>query len=155
MLAEEIMYKINHATHQAVELHLTECSALFIPPLEYRTDISIYASKIEKLADTMEAWVKNDLVGLIAVYCNDLEGRQAYITSVSVKEQFAGKGVASKLLKMCIQHVKDAEFVKINLEVHEKNDQAIILYERHGFKPVGINNSIISMRYDINDEPRL
>lgn len=155
MPLKEITYKINHATHQDIVAHLTECSALFIPPLEHRTDINTYASKIENLADTIEAWVKDDLVGLIAVYCNDLDGRQAYITSVSVKEQFAGMGVASKLLKMCIQHVKEADFVKIDLDVHEKNDQAIILYEKRGFKPIMTNNSIISMRYDINDKSRL
>lgn len=155
MQLKEITYKINHATHQDIIAHLTECSALFIPPLEYRTDINTYASKIENLADTIEAWVKDVLIGLIAVYCNDLDSRQAYITSVSVKEQYAGMGIASTLLKMCIQHVKKAGFVKIDLDVHEKNDQAIILYEGRGFKPIRTNNSIINMRYDINDEPRL
>lgn len=151
MLLEEITYKINRATHQDIVAHLTECSALFIPPLEYRTNINTYASKIESLADTIEAWVKGDLVGLIAVYCNDLDSRQAYITSVSIKRQFGGMGIASELLKRCIQHVKEANFFGVNLEVHEKNEKAITLYKRHGFEAIGTNHRIVIMRYDIND----
>lgn len=155
MFLREVIYKVNHATHHDILLHLRECSDSFIPPLEYRADINTYASKIESLADTIEAWAKGDLIGLIAVYCNDLENRQAYITSVSIKKNFIGKGIASKLLKMCIKHVKDADFIEISLDVHEKNYQAIVLYERNGFKRIGMNNSIISMRCDVNDESRL
>lgn len=148
MTIKTITYKINFAKKRAILNHLRNCNASFVPPLNHKVDIDNYSQKIFNNADTFEAWNKNKLVGLVAVYCNEINKR-AFITNVSVLEKFNNMGVASKLLENCIKYIESKQFKEIALEVNMRSDKAKSLYKKLDFQEVELDNETILMRYKI------
>ncbi len=128
-----VEFCLNRASQSEIADHLLCCDSDFVPLLSDRVDISSYTHKITSNATRFEAWVGDALIGLVATYCNNRERRTAYITSVSVLREWAGGGVASRLLERCIGHLKELGFERIELEVDGENADAIRLYEKKGF----------------------
>lgn len=124
---------LNKAGAIQIAAHLRACDNMFVPPLSGRVDIDSYAKKIADKSIRFEGWVEGELVGLVAVYCNDGATPFAYITSVSVLPQWGGRGIASQLVECCIDHVRKVGVMQIELEVDEKNHAAGNLYKKHGF----------------------
>ena len=141
-----VVYKINKAKNKDVLEHLIDCNDLFIPPLNQGVEIKIYAQKISTKAETFEAWHKSKLIGLIAAYCNDTPNKRVYITNVSVMKNFSNKGIASKLLEMCIEHAKSIRFNEITLKVNSQSEDAKRLYKKYNFQETGMDGEFISMR---------
>ena len=128
-----IEYHVNKATESQIEEHLKLCEANFKPPLSDRVELQGYSKKIADKAVRFEAWEENVLIALIASYCNDNENRSAFITSVSVLKEMQGRGLASKLMKQCIKHIKSLGLEQVTLEVGNENANAIAFYEKHSF----------------------
>jgi ribosomal protein S18 acetylase RimI-like enzyme len=122
------------------------CQNQFIPPLSNTVNISEYSKKIKKLATTIEAWDKEILVGLIAVYCNDYSRKNAFITNVSVLPEYKGMGIATNLINSTIVFVKALKFENILLEVNKKNTNAIKLYKKCNFGIVSMSEDITKMK---------
>jgi ribosomal protein S18 acetylase RimI-like enzyme len=148
MTPNAIVYKINHAKRRDILNHLRSCNDSFVPPLNQKVDVDKYSRKIFENADTFEAWDKYELIGLVAVYSNDIQ-KKAFITNVSVAENFGNMGVASELLKMCIEYIKSKHFKEIVLEVNKRSKIAKKLYEKFNFQETGFDNDSILMRYEI------
>jgi ribosomal protein S18 acetylase RimI-like enzyme len=146
---QAIAYRINTATVERIALHLKDCEARFVPILSGRVDVNAYAAKIGGNAVRFEAWSDDVLVGLLAAYCNDRERRVAYITSVSVLEQWSGGGIATRLLQRCVEYVKLQRLRRISLEVAGGHASAIHLYEKYGFTAGETNGSMIKMNLDL------
>ncbi|PKM11094.1 MAG: GNAT family N-acetyltransferase [Gammaproteobacteria bacterium HGW-Gammaproteobacteria-3] len=132
-MKDSVEHCVNLATSAVIAKHLASCDSGFSQPLSQRVEIESYAQKIADKAVRFETWLGSTLIGLVAVYCNDDERRIAYITSVSVLEEWRGQGIASQLLKWCIRHVKELDLDHIELEVDRSNIDAIKLYEKMGF----------------------
>lgn len=120
-----------------ISSHLHCCDSTFKPTLSSRLDIDEYSKKILEHAKIFEAWVDDDLVGLVAVYCNSPEGAAAFITNVSVLPSWVGKGIATQLIGHCIFEVTQLGFKRIDLEVSKDNQAAIALYGKYGFTTTG------------------
>jgi len=129
----DIIYKIKTASISEIESHLIKCSRSFIPALETVINIDDYSLKLFKNAQTFEAWNKNEIIGLIAVYVNNFETLSAYISNVSVFIEYSGSGIAKELLNHCVVFCKNNGFVEIKLEVNKKNLRAIKFYEKNNF----------------------
>ena len=129
----ELVYQIKTATEADIAAHLTRCAAEFVPSLDQRVNIPVYAAKLAAKAVSFEAWQETLLAGLIACYFN-VETRQAYISSVSVNKELKGSGAALQLLQNCLQYAKQCGMTTIRLEVNKDNLRAINFYERNGFK---------------------
>ena len=140
-----VEYLSNKATAAEIVEHLSCCDTDFVPSLSGRVEIDDYANKIASKATRFEAWSGGMLVGLVAAYCNDHEKRIAYITSVSVLKAWTGKGIAAKLMKLCVEHAKASEMRQISLEVASDNTLAIKLYEQSGFVAGKANTSFVTM----------
>lgn len=123
----------NHATVDEVALHLRQCDHAFVPPLESRVDITVYAEKLVRQAVRFEAWSSNDLVGLVATYFNNKSELIAFVSSVSVLPSHQGLGIASSLLAQCLECAKTSGFRCLELEVDGSNLNAINLYLKMGF----------------------
>ena len=149
MTAAPIEYRVDTATAQQVALHLEQCDANFVPALSGRVDVHAYAAKICGNAVRFEAWSSDVLIGLLAAYCNDPERRVAYITSVSILADRAGEGIATRLLRRCIDYVKLQRLRRINLEVAGGHRSAIHLYEKSGFTVGETKGSMILMHLDL------
>jgi len=60
------------------------------------------------------------------------------IRNIAVRKEKRGQGIGTKLLACFIQEMKQkAEVTRIELEVSEKNEIAILLYQKQGFQMVG------------------
>lgn len=132
-MSTAVEYLLNKASEAEIANHLLLCDADFVPPLSGRVEITDYAQKIASNATRFEAWTGGTLIGLVAAYCNDQEKRIAYITSVSVLKAWTGEGIATNLLKRCVEHVKALRMRQISLQVAGDNAPAIRLYEKSGF----------------------
>jgi Acetyltransferases len=127
------IYKTKTASKEEIYLHLKECKDDFIPPLDQTVNLSEYSEKIKTKALTFEAWINNELAGLVAAYFNDTIHHSGYVTNVSVIKQYKGKGIAKELMNRCIEYATQNNFLQITLEVADDNDKAIQLYKKLNF----------------------
>ncbi len=144
-MSELVEYSLNKASEAEIAKHLLCCDVDFVPPLSGRVEIINYAQKIVNKATRFEAWSGGILGGLVAAYCNDLEKRIAYITSVSVLKAWTGKGIATCLVDQCSEHAKSLDMRQISLEVARDNMLAIKLYEKGGFVAGKANAPFVTM----------
>jgi len=147
-----IDYTTRIASENIIFVHLSHCDNNFIPTLGSRVEIADYARKIANKTVCFEAWVKGDLVGLVAVYCNNPLMDVAFITSVSVLSEFQGRGIASRLLANCKAHVRKLGFTFIELEVSSINKAASDLYLKHGFIIMSQTCTLQKMRNKLRKE---
>jgi ribosomal protein S18 acetylase RimI-like enzyme len=136
--------------------HLRACDRAFMPPLSERLDIGDYAVKLAANATRFEAWLGDELTGLVAAYCNSADKGTAFITSVSVLVQQQGKGIAANLLEHCIVYVRNIGFIRMELEVDNRNETAMALYKRFGFVSTRTTDNLtkITMTMDLEKEAR-
>ena len=79
----------------------------------------------------------------------------ADIMNIVVKKDFRNNGIGSLLLKELIDLSKSLNIKNLFLEVNEKNTPAISLYNKFGFRKIGIrknyykDNNAIVMRLDL------
>lgn len=140
-------YKENTADYQAIVKHFAGCD--FKPKLESYVDVDEYVRKILANAERFEHWEDKELAGLVAIYCNDYETRQAFITMVSVMSKYGGRGIASDLLQRAIEHCRKLNFKEIRLEVRADNAKATRLYEKFGFVIIEKTPTILKMALSI------
>ncbi|MDH3375806.1 MAG: GNAT family N-acetyltransferase [Gammaproteobacteria bacterium] len=138
------------AAEADITMHLRACDSEFVPPLSSRVDINNYAKKIVSKATRFEAWSGGSLIGLLAAYYNDQKDLFAYITSVSVLKEWAGKGIATRLISRCIEHAKVSGMRQISLEVANDNTAAIRTYEKSGFVIGKVNAPFVIMNLYLN-----
>ncbi len=144
-----IEYKTDTASVNDVFLHLSSCNENFEPSLDKKVNIETYSKKIAQLSTTFEAWVENNLVGLVGTYFNDEQNRKGYITNVSTLKEYSGKGIASNLVNNCVEYANRNGFSEISLEVNADNRRAIKLYEKFNFTQVGVNSENIIMKWNL------
>lgn len=128
-----ITYTINKADFEKIVVHLSCCDPYFFPPLSSKVNIHDYVNKLLLNAIRWEAWDNDKLVGLVAGYLNDLNKDYAFITSVSVLNEYNLKGIASRLMSQFIALSKEMGFYRIGLEVANDNREAKNLYKKLNF----------------------
>ncbi|MBF0163893.1 MAG: GNAT family N-acetyltransferase [Magnetococcales bacterium] len=129
-----LAFRIDTASPEEIRRHLSACDDRFIPPLSPRVAIPAYAEKLRAHAMTVEAWDGARLVGLVAIYWNDIRG---YITNVSVEAGWAGRGVGSALLAEVVTQARRRGVASIELEVGAGSEPALRLYRSAGFVATG------------------
>ena len=144
----DIVHTINKSSDIEIREHLWECSDSFTPPLSTYVNIDSYSTKIFNKSVRFEAFYKDKLVGLIAMYTNN-DDKSAFITNVSVYPKFIGTGIGYTLLKNCKLYINIKRFKKLSLEVKKDNNLAIKFYEKFGF--TRFQNSINNLFIFISD----
>jgi ribosomal protein S18 acetylase RimI-like enzyme len=128
-----VEYYLNKATESSILTHILSCDDNFVQSLNERINVTEYGKKLYAEALRFEAWDVGKLVGMVAGYCNDTIKRTAYITSVSVLNDWQRKGIAVQLISQFIEHAEKFGMSCISLEVARGNEPAIRLYEKCGF----------------------
>jgi ribosomal protein S18 acetylase RimI-like enzyme len=126
-------YLNNKSTPTDILYHLQQCDSNFIMELEQRIDLMTYADKLAQYAQCFEAWENGQLVGLVAIYCNDIQNHHAYITNVSTLTSWQGRGIARNLLNRACDYARESGMTHVQLEVAINNQIAIHLYQQRGF----------------------
>lgn len=125
----------NEASADALARLLKACDRDFDPPLSSRVEIEAYAQRLHDKAERFEVTEASDLVGLVAIYCNDPTGQAAFVSNVSVAQHRRGQGIADALLTQAIAYATAKGFATITLEVGPKATAAQALYIKLGFEP--------------------
>lgn len=144
------VYGVNQASAEQLLAHLRACDADFSPSLSARVHMGRYAEKINQNAVRFEAWAACELVGLVAMYCNDHSTGVAFITHVSVLLTWQGKGIASVLVAQSIEYAWASGMKCIKLSVHRDNGPALALYRKLGFAEERSKTSDTEMRLCLN-----
>lgn len=129
----DLDYRENTASAEHIVAHLRSCDPIFFADLLSRVDISQYAGKLADKAHRYEAWQGKRLVGLLAAYHNDGEPGFDFISNISVVKDCTGMGIASRLMKSCIQRTKSGNIGEIRLSVSPLNVDALALYNKFNF----------------------
>lgn len=144
-MSDEIEYAINRSSVANIAVHFFRADAAFVPALSSRVEVSAYAQKLHDRAVRFEAWLGDELVGLVASYCNQPDGGKSFITSVSVLPKFQGLGIASWLMRQCMDHARSLGFGQIELQVDQHSMPAVALYQKLGFEIVARSGSTFTM----------
>ncbi len=89
-------------------------------------------------AHFLAAEFEKQVIGYIGVL--DICG-EANITNIAVLPAFRRCSAADKLLTCAIEQAQERKDAFITLEVRESNREAIALYTKHGFQPVGVRKN--------------
>ncbi len=146
----DLKYTEGMASEQEIYSHLMKCNEDFVPHLEKKVNIQEYSRKIFGKAVTFEAWADGILAGLVAAYFNDPENRFGYITNVSRMKRYAGLGIASRLMNLCIRYARQRNFKEIRLEVHKDSSAAVSLYRKSGFVDYESKNDFLFMKLKLS-----
>lgn len=77
----------------------------------------------------------------------------ANIFGVYVEQEFRGLGIGEKLVESAISSIKkNKRIIKINLNVNSKQKAAVKLYEKYGFKAVGLLKKDLHVNGKFYDE---
>lgn len=144
-----IDFKVNKALLNELEKHFSICSDEYIPALSSYVDVSKYARKIYNKAYRFEAWHGRELIGLLAVYKNEIS-KIAFITNVSTSPDFFGKKIGLKLLEQCMHYFKNEDYKRVDLEVFKINARALNFYSKNGFIIKEEENKKLKMSLELN-----
>ena len=101
-----------------------------IPSLSSRVIISDYARKLGEYAFTLFVTLNSIDIASCSLYCNETV---AFISNFSVKNEFANKGLGSKMMDEVKRFVKEQGCDKIELEVYKDNIKGIHFYKKNEF----------------------
>lgn len=110
---------------------LTRIDYDFSPSLSSKVLLSDYALKILEKAELIIETSTGVIVGLVVVYCNDLEGLTGYIPLVGVVRDSRGEGIAKRMMLRAIKLSKIKGMRRIL--IHSNNAIAVRLYQNLGF----------------------
>lgn len=142
---KNIEYKINQSNKLNILTHLENCDKDFIPKLSTKVNLKAYSDKIFENAIRIEAWIDNNLIGLIAVYHNNLK-QEMFITNVSIEKEYTGNGIADELMKQLFILLNSQNIKEIKLEVDANNDKALNLYTKYNFKLESQNENTLTLK---------
>lgn len=80
---------------------------------------------------------------------------EAEIEDVCVDARYRRHGVAKRLLLQVISRLKDANIVRLHLEVRQSNQAAITLYESMGFIKIGERKQYYERINDVSESALL
>lgn len=89
-------------------------------------------------ANFFVAVCEREVVGYVGMNCVLDEG---YITNVAVRGDYRRRGVADKLLSALDECMEKLNLSFISLEVRVSNLAAITLYEKNGYKNLGVRKA--------------
>lgn len=94
---------------------------------------------IDSLAAGYDARVLRDAGGAMLGYWITMAGvQEMHLLNITVAPRHQGRGYARFMLDRLIRHAADRGDEQLWLEVRPSNQRARVLYERYGFKQVGL-----------------
>ncbi len=141
-----IEYTCTKLSHEEIFNYFNENKEIFNLPLSTRLNVKEYSIKLHKNATHFCAYSDRKLIGLIACYFNEKDNITGFISSVSVKKEYQGRGIFAVLINQVINYGKLNNFRKIKLEVRPENRQVLQMYKKFGFvEIVRPENNLILM----------
>ena len=109
------------------------CDKDFVPKLSSRVNIEDYCKKLFNNANFVTINSDEKIIGLVAIYTNNFQTKEAYISSVCLLKEYRGKGLSKVLISETIKYTVSLGMEIIRLEVGIENETAKKLYESFNF----------------------
>ena len=132
-----LRFSYGKLSFEQVRQFLMETDKEFPTQLSTRVNIDVYAKKLSEFSDFAVCWDGDDIIGMISCYTN--RPPHGYISNVCVKKSYQGQNVFSMLFLLLMTNLKTIGIHYLRLEVNYDNDRAHSIYERYGFKELGIS----------------
>lgn len=113
---------------------LEKVDLLFPIPLSEKVNIKEYVEKVLDNGKIIVSMCEDNIVGINLFYANDIITRQAWISTIAVDENFKSKGIGTTLISKMKEYCIKNKMKEIILYTHNKNERAIKLYNKNGFK---------------------
>jgi ribosomal-protein-alanine N-acetyltransferase len=86
--------------------------------------------------------VAEDPVGRVVGYAGLMVAAgEAHVMTIAVEPEHRGRGIGTRLMLAVTRSGLDAGAEHLTLEVRDSNERALRLYERFGFRPVGMRRN--------------
>lgn len=115
-------------------LFIRKCDVAFDEPICNCEKGNKLIEKLCEFSVIIGVYCNGEVSAYCAMYINDMETRQAYITMFAVHPDYQGLGIGQKLMYESINFAKKQGMHSIKLEVNDGSSQAIKLYLRTGYK---------------------
>ena len=109
-----------------------------------------WTAQLQEIA-TFVAVVNGEDVGLVRGARDDLQPNTAWLISMWVSPEVRGQGVGETLIDAIVEWARASGARRVLLDVGDRNQPAIALYARKGFKPNGTIGSLPTPRSHIRE----
>ncbi len=97
---------------------------------------------LDSLASGYEGWVMRDAKQhLLAYFVVMVALEEAHLLTIAVRQDAQGTGVGRLLMDKAVSIARGAAAEKILLEVRPSNSRALGVYQRYGFKQIGLRKA--------------
>lgn len=134
---------INKFNANSICEFLNKVDTLFPTPLSKKQDLKFLSEKLFTKGTLCTETDGEKLVSLVGGYTENIIDNKAYISVVATLEDYAGKGIATKLVKEFIDICREKKIKAVHLYTSQTNFPAIRMYEKIGF-----------IEWKIDNEPR-
>jgi ribosomal protein S18 acetylase RimI-like enzyme len=148
MNCHKISIQKNRANAREIQGHLEECDHSFNPALSSYVNIPEYAAKLFSRSITLEAWLHDDLIGLLAFYV-PTDGKTVFISNISIVPEMSSKGMGKSLIRSLLGFMKAENLSAIELETFTSNKIAIEFYTAMGFYRISEVDNKVALRMEI------
>lgn len=121
-------------------------------PFTVEEERSFIESRLDSKADVLYLVKCNgEIIGNGSV--NSLSGRMSHRAElgISIRKDYWGKGVGTKLMEKLIAFAKNGGFEILSLDVRSDNDRAIRLYEKFGFRKIATYPGFMKIKGELVD----
>lgn len=127
-----MVFKLLNEKEDIYNVLLTSRNAIFDKTL---SDVRLLelADKFSKYALFLLLMDKKKNVGFSAFYCNDMKGRNAFLSMIVISDEYQHKGLGKVLLEKVCDESLSRGMSMLNLQVDKDNSNAIAFYKKHGF----------------------
>lgn len=105
----------------------------YFEKLSDRIDIDEYSQKIYENAIHFVVYMDDILIGFSPCYFNNLEEKNAYISSLTIRDGYRRSKLGSRLLEEIKRYANDKGFTHLVVSVHCDNDGSINFYKKNNF----------------------
>lgn len=122
-------------TLEELKLSLRDIDKDFVPNLSERVDLDEYAERMMSRAKFMVERDQNAVIkGIVAVYVDDENSPNGFITHVATNKRFRNQGVAKRLITKTMAYCQKVG--KTGVDLCTYNPVALALYQKMGFEIV-------------------
>jgi carbamoyl-phosphate synthase large subunit len=105
----------------------------FFVPLSEKVNIDSYAIKVLSQGVVLIAEYKEQIIGALLGYANDLTSHIAYMSAFGMLESYRSHGIGNQLLSTMKEICIENDMKYMCLYTHKTNESAIRFYKRNGF----------------------
>lgn len=133
MSFQNIQFDIRELSFLEISDFFKEHDNDYFEKLSDRVNIDEYSKKLLESSIQFTLWDNINLIGLSPCYFNNIEEKVGYISSLTIKKDFRGQKLGSKLINQISEYARENGFNIIMVKIHYLNEKSHQFYQKNGF----------------------